>query len=340
MNTQKPLLERYEKAILHNQLTFDSNQHDALHYLQQLLDEFHTYGNKVAHSKRWRWKSSNAPKPWQGLYLFGDVGRGKSMLMTWFYDSCQLPKKRRVHFHVFMQEVHAFIHQNNALNAFTAFAKKVRSTTQLLCFDEFYISDIADAMLLSRLFSALFMEGVILVITSNYHPDTLYPNGLQRSSVLPFIALLHEKTALIELSGKQDYRLTKIKHQATRYFSPLNPQTEKALIDQIPRHRTYMTYTFAQLCGEPKGAKEYLTLAQNISHLILTHIPQLTRDKNNETRRFITLIDVLYEYNVVLLCSAQVAIDELYLENDRQLDFQRTRSRLIEMQATDYPHLL
>jgi cell division protein ZapE len=339
MDNEKPLLKRYEKAILQNELTFDSHQQEAIAHLQRLLDELHTYGNKRVRLKRWQWKSPTV-SPWQGLYLFGDVGRGKSMLMTWFYDDCQLAQKRRVHFHVFMQEVHAFIHQTQTHNALPKLAKTVRQNTQLLCFDEFYISDIADAMLLSRLFSALFREGVIIVITSNYHPDSLYPNGLQRSSVLPFIALLREKTALIELSGKQDYRLTKTKHQTTRYFFPLNPETEKALINHTPNRPTCVTYTFAQLCGEPKGAKDYLALVQNISHLVLTHIPPLTQDKNNETRRFITLIDVLYEYNVVLLCSAQVAIDELCLEESNQLDFHRTRSRLIEMQSANYPHSL
>ena len=339
MDRQKPLLIRYENAVLQNELTFDSNQHEAIHHLQRLLDELQAYGVKLARIKRWQWKSPTV-SPWQGLYLFGGVGRGKSMLMTWFYDGCHLAQKRRVHFHVFMQEVHTFIHENPLQNALPALAKTVRKKTQLLCFDEFYISDIADAMLLSGLFTALFAEGVIVVITSNYHPDTLYPNGLQRNSVLPFISLLHEKTALIELSGKQDYRLTKAKHQITRYFFPLTPQTEKAIVNSTPLLATCVTFTFAQLCSEPKGAKDYLALVQNISHLVLTHIPQLSQDKNNETRRFITLIDVLYEYNVVLLCSAQVAIDELYFEDDIQLNFQRTRSRLIEMQSADYPHSL
>ena len=339
MDKEKPLLTRYEKAIVQNELTFDRHQQEAIAHLQRLLDELHTYGNKLARIKRWQWKSPTV-SPWQGLYLFGDVGRGKSMLMTWFYDSCQLAQKRRVHFHVFMQEVHAFIHQNQAQNALPKLAKTVRQTTQLLCFDEFYISDIADAMLLSRLFSALFTEGVIIVITSNYHPDGLYPNGLQRSSVLPFIALLHEKTAVIELLGQQDYRLTKPKHHITRYFFPLNTETEKAIANNAPKHPTCVTYSFAQLCGEAKGAKDYLALVQNISHLVLTHIPQFTQDKNNEIRRFITLIDVLYEYNVMLLCSAQVAIHELCLEHSNQLDFHRTRSRLMEMQSADYPHSL
>ncbi len=340
MDRQKPLLKRYENAVLQNELTFDSNQLDAIHHLQRLLDELHTYGAKLAKVKRWQWKSPTV-SAWQGLYLFGGVGRGKSMLMTWFYESCQLAQKRRVHFHVFMQEVHAFIHQHQQQqHDLPALAKTVRKQTQLLCFDEFYISDIADAMLLSGLFTALFAEGVIVVITSNYHPDTLYPNGLQRSSVLPFISLLHEKTALIELSGKQDYRLTKANHPVTRYFFPLTPQTENAILNSTPSLATCVTFTFAQLCSEPKGAKDYLALIENISHLVLTQIPQFTQDKNNETRRFITLIDVLYEYNVVLLCSAQVAIDELYAEDDIQLNFQRTRSRLIEMQSADYPHSL
>jgi cell division protein ZapE len=233
-----------------------------------------------------------------------------------------------------MQEVHLFVHHHPNQNALPLLAKHVRETTQLLCFDEFFINDIADAMLLSGLFDALFKQGVISVITSNCHPDKLYPNGLQRASLLPFIDLLHAKTAIIQLDGKQDYRLTKPADAAMRYFFPLNVQTEIAL----SQCHAEAVFSFAQLCGEPKGARDYLTLATQIETLVLTQIPQLTAEKQNEVRRFITLIDVLYDAKVTLICSAEVAIDELYQNGKHQNDFERTRSRLIEMQSIHYPH--
>lgn len=333
MNNPLSLIQRYEQNVADKFIEFDSEQWTALQHLQTLLNELHVYGEKLTRVKRWQWKSSTVTM-WQGVYLFGDVGRGKSMLMAWFYEACQLQKKRRVHFHVFMQEVHLFIHEHPNQNALPLLAKHVRETTQLLCFDEFYISDIADAMLLSRLFEALFKEGVIVVMTSNYHPDNLYPNGLQRASLLPFIALLHEKTVLIELTGKQDYRLTK-SDAATRYFFPLTEQTE-ITISQYSLEQNSATFSFSQLCGQPKGARDYLALAEQIDNLVLTHIPQLTPEKHNEARRFITLIDILYEYKIRLVCSAEVAIDELYLDGKNKNDFERTRSRLMEMQSADY----
>jgi cell division protein ZapE len=333
INKKIPLLKRYEQYVIDKFIDFDSEQWAALQNLQTLLDELHTYGEKLARIKSWHWKSSPVTA-WQGLYLFGDVGRGKSMLMAWFYEACELPKKRRVHFHVFMQEVHLFIHQHPNQNALPLLAKHVRETTQLLCFDEFFINDIADAMLLSGLFDALFKQGVMIVITSNCHPDKLYPNGLQRASLLPFIDLLHAKTAIIQLNGEQDYRLIKSADATTRYFFPLNVQTEIA----ISQCNVETVFSFAQLCGEPKGARDYLTLASQIDTLVLTHIPQFTSEKQNESRRFITLIDILYDYKVTLICSAEVAIDDLYLNGKNKADFERTRSRLIEMQSTHYPH--
>ncbi|MEI6745857.1 MAG: cell division protein ZapE [Methylococcaceae bacterium] len=328
-----PLLQRYERHVADKFIDFDAEQWTALQNLQILLDELHTYGEKLARVKRWQWKSSPVTM-WHGLYLFGEVGRGKSMLMTWFYEACELLKKRRVHFHVFMLEVHLFIHHHPNQNALPLLAKEVRKTTQLLCFDEFFINDIADAMLLSGLFNALFKQGVIIVITSNCHPDKLYPNGLQRASLLPFIDLLHEKTAIIQLNGEQDYRLTKSPDAAIRYFFPLNSHTEIA----ISKCNAEATFSFVELCGKPKGARDYLTLAAQIDTLVLTHIPQLTAEKQNEARRFITLIDVLYDYKVMLICSAEVAIDDLYLNGKNKTDFERTRSRLIEMQSTHYPN--
>ncbi len=331
MTHKKSLSQEYEKHVADKLIKFDAGQWTALHELQTLLDELHIYREKLAQLKRWHWKSPPVTA-WQGLYLFGDVGRGKSMLMEWLYAACELPKKRRVHFHVFMQEVHLFVHQHPNQNALPLLAKHIHDTTQLLCFDEFFINDIADAMLISQLFGVLFNEGVIIVITSNYHPDKLYPNGLQRESLLPFIDLLHAKTAIIELNGEQDYRLTKPIDTVTRYFYPLNAQTEIA----ISQYNTKAVFSFAELCDQPKGAQDYLKLAAQIDTLVLTHIPQLTPDKHNETRRFITLIDVLYEYKVMLICSAEVSIDELHIDKQHKHDFDRTRSRLIEMQSAQY----
>ncbi len=327
------LVQRYEKCVAEKNLEFDTAQWTVLQFLQTRLDELESHSKRHLRVKRWSWKSRDITK--QGVYLFGDVGRGKSMLMTWFYEACQLQKKRRVHFHVFMQEVHLFIHKHLNQNALLLFAKQVRETTHLLCFDEFYIDNIADAMLLSCLFETLFEEGVFVVMTSNYHPDNLYPNGFQRASLLPFIAMLHKKIALIELAGKQDYRVAKLNKTATRYFFPLTEQTQITLLHYGSQPNSAL-FSFAQLCGQPNGTRDYLALAQQIDNLVLTHIPQLSPERHNETQRFITLIDVLYEYKVTLVCSAEVAIDELCLDGKNKNDFERTRSRLIEMQSIYY----
>ena len=326
-----PLLQRYKQHVADKFIDFDVEQFEALQALQNLLDELHA-DEKSMRRKFLQWKIS--AKTIQSLYLFGAVGRGKSMLMTWFYEACELAEKRRVHFHVFMLEVHLFIHQNPNQNALVLFAKQIRESVKLLCFDEFFINDIADVMLLSALFDALFKQDVIIVITSNYPPDKLYPNGLQRASLLPFIDLLYEKTAIIQINGEQDYRLTKSSNVETRYFFPLNLNAEIA----ISQCNAEAIFSFVELCEKPKGAHDYLKLAAQFDTLVLTNIPQFTVEKQNEARRFITLIDVLYDYKVTLICSAEVAIDDLYLNGKNKADFERTRSRLIEMQSTNYPH--
>lgn len=285
------------------------------------------------------------------------------MLMDLFFDACPISLKKRVHFHAFMLEVHAFVHlwrQKNTGDAISALAKQIRDSQQLLCFDEFHVSDIADAMILMRLFSKLFDLGLVVVITSNCHPNELYREGLQRALFLPFIGLLQEKSDVIELIATQDYRLSHLHALKTSYYYPLDEQAEKFLwqsynevanfippkphiLEVLGRkvilsavYKHIVLTSFDELCLHPLGAADYLEIATQFDLVILAGIPKLTKENHNEAKRFVTLIDALYEHKVKLICTAQVAIHELYTEGAGLFEFERTISRLIDMQSEMY----
>jgi len=358
------LLEKhYINKVTENNIKHDYAQLAALQHLQKLLDNMLTnmdYQNKPPSYKL----LANAPGQ-QGVYIFGDVGRGKSMLMDLFYEACPIPQKRRVHFNTFMLEVHAFIHDwhkrsNKATDAISALAKKTRDSVFLLCFDEFHVTDIADAMILGRLFSKLFESGIIVVITSNRHPSDLYQGGLQREQFLFFIKVLQGATKIIELVAKEDYRLGFRPTAQSTYYFPLDGQAkdfvqqryrqltddavwESGVLEVFGRnvflsavYRDIALSSFDELCAQALGSADYLKIASEFSLLIITDIPKLTAEKRNEAKRFVTLIDALYEHKVKLICSAEVPAQELYTEGDGAFEFRRTVSRLIEMQSESY----
>ena len=349
-----PQLERRKIAL-------DGAQEAALTRLQRLHDELIAF-KRTRQSLVRRWFAR--PEPPRGVYFWGGVGRGKSFLMDAFYAAVALRRKTRVHFHAFMKAVHEDLRlHRNEVDPLVAVAGRIARRHRLICFDEFHVSDVADAMILGRLLTALFERGVVFVMTSNYHPDGLYPNGLQRQNLLPTIALLKQWLDLIEIDGGVDYRLRELSH-ASCYYAPLSDAVEAELAARFERMRSgpeedprltieartlkarkraggMVWFDFAALCEGPRSQLDYLEIARRFAVVIVSGVPRLTAEMGDAARRFTWLVDVLYDHRVKLLLSAAVPAEELYREGRNSREFPRTVSRLIEMRTHEYmalPH--
>jgi len=304
-------------------------------------------------------RSKGAPK---GLYVHGQVGRGKTMLMDLFFESVDFTPKRRLHFHEFMAETHDGIAEAREMSKgdpIPIVAERIAAQSRLLCFDELHVTDIADAMILGRLFEALFADGVVVVATSNAAPDELYKNGLNRNLFLPFIQMIEDNMEVVRLDAAEDYRMLKLAGRPL-YFTPAD-RTAKAEMDRLWQSLTGVErgaaaelaikgrrvavpeaangvarFDFADLCEQPLGANDYLTIARTYHTVMIDNIPILVAAKRNEARRFINLIDTLYDAKVGLVVSADGEVDSIYKEGDGQFLFERTMSRLIEMRSDSY----
>ena len=311
---------------------------------------------------------SKVQKGPNGLYIFGPVGRGKSMLMDLFYNHVNVTRKRRVHFHSFMQEIQKSAHARRASGVdgdpIPAIAEEVAADAWLLCFDEFQVDNIADAMTLGRLFEDLFKAGVVVVATSNAAPTNLYKDGLQRDRFLPFLEIFARHVEIYELDGGTDYRLDRLKGRPV-YHVPHNEDALSSLAqafsdltdaaDPIPLElnvrgrvltvpraaRSVAWYSFEELCKKPLGPADYLALAETFHTFIVEGIPVMGPEERNEARRLVTFIDACYEQKSKVICSADGSPDDLYVKGVGEFEFKRCASRLIEMQAEDYmaePH--
>lgn len=354
------LEKKYQELVVKHHIRRDENQIVVLGHLQQLLENISQQSDQKKQLLISQLLSANKQST-KSVYIFGDVGRGKSMLMDVFFEACPIELKRRVHFHAFMQEVHDFMHQwrkQYSGDPLPSLAVKIRQSAVLLCFDEFHVTDITDAMLLSRLFSQLIKQGVVFVSTSNQHPDDLYKNGLQRELFLPFINLLKQSSEILELVAKEDYRLSHFKSMKTPFFSnerggsdflqnnfnelTNSGSTEVQHIKVKGReikfaagHGDILFSSFDELFARELGPADFLEIANEFNTILIADIPVLTMEIRDQVRRFVTFIDTVYENKVKLICTLAVPVEKLWFE-DRTFDFKRTRSRLIEMQSEKY----
>lgn len=359
------LAARYRSLVEAGELRPDDDQEWAVQHLVQLTEKLEQAPRRG--SVLWR-TLGKKPEAVRGVYLWGGVGRGKSMLMDLFYACLDMPSKRRVHFHEFMLEIHDRLRVERAKekgDPVLPVADAIRDEARLLALDEMVVNNTADAAILSRLFTALLEKGVTVVTTSNRPPGDLYKDGLNRALFLPFIGLIEERLEVVSLNGPTDYRLERLGGMPTWYvpngkaataelrkaffrltdYSPDDAEHVPSEDIAVPGGRTLhvpkslkgvAVFSFKRLCADARGAADYLAIARKFHTVLIVGIPVMAPDKRNEASRFKILIDALYEHKVKLLAAADAEPHALYGEGDGAFEFERTASRLIEMQSQDY----
>ncbi len=349
----------------------DPAQQAIVHKLTELQARLANYRlARKSSSLGWMFGRRETREPIRGLYLHGEVGRGKTMLMDLFFEACAVRRKRRVHFHEFMADVHERVHayrrklkmgELTGGDAIKLTAADLAAEAWLLCFDEFHVTDIADAMILGRLFTDMFERGVVTVATSNVEPQELYKDGLNRALFVPFIAMMQRHMEVVRLEARADFRLEKLAGLPV-WYAPNDEEADVALDMAWQRHTGVFAgephdiivkgrvvrvpqaamgvarFTFHELCEQPLGAADYLRIAEEFHTIVLDHIPVMAFETRNEAKRFIALIDTLYDNGVKLVASAAAEPDALYLatEGYEAKEFRRTASRLIEMRSQAY----
>lgn len=360
--------EKYQDDLSLIDFQYDEAQENAVKELQRLFDEI----TQPKKKRTWRvtlratfGKKMTRPEI-QGIYFWGGVGRGKTYLVDTFYDCLPFENKMRVHFHRFMHRIHNEMKQlDKQQDPLKIIAKKLASETKIICFDEFFVSDITDAMILGTLMEELFEHGIVLVATSNIVPDGLYKNGLQRARFLPAIELINQHCRVVNVDSGTDYRMRTLE-QAEIYHSPLDEEAQQNLdlyfdklaaetfesntsveiegrnIPCMKKAESVVMFAFEALCDGPRSHTDYIELSRLYQTVLLANVKQMGESSDDIARRFIAMVDEFYERNVKLIMSAEVSVDELYTSGRLSFEFQRCLSRLQEMQSREYlqrPHL-
>jgi len=346
----------YEQSLAERGYKADSAQLEGIAALQRCQDEWAAYKGRRSNALTKMLRYPPLPK---GVYMYGGVGRGKSFIMDCFFNALPIERKTRLHFHEFMREVHRQLHELKGVqDPLEVLAKRMSRKHRLICFDEFHVADVTDAMILHRLLDAMFRHRVSIVTTSNFHPDGLYPNGLHRDRILPAIELLKSQLQIVNVDSGTDYRRRTLE-LARLYLTPLNDQIQAEMTDIFDKlaesadedpslnieHRVLKArrkaggvvwFDFQTLCGGPRSQNDYLELASRFHTIMLSDVPEMPVRLASEARRFTWLIDVLYDRRCKLVISAAVPPEQLYTEGPMSHEFPRTVSRLNEMQSKEY----
>lgn len=346
----------YEQSLVERGYKADDAQLKGIAALQRCQDEWAGYKSQRSNALTKMLRYPNLPR---GVYMYGGVGRGKSFIMDCFFNAVPLQRKTRLHFHEFMREVHRQLHElKGVADPLEVLAKRMARRHRLICFDEFHVADVTDAMILHRLLDAMFRHRMSIVTTSNFHPDELYPNGLHRDRILPAIELLKSQLEVINVDSGTDYRRRTLE-LANLYLTPLTPDVNQQMTDIFDKlaetadedpalnieHRVLKAkrraggvvwFDFQTLCGGPRSQNDYLELATRFHTIVLSDVPHMPVRLASEARRFTWLVDVLYDRKVKLVISAEVPPEQLYTEGPLSHEFPRTVSRLNEMQSKEY----